>query len=106
MQGFDQDLAEELLNRALTFIEKEKERIFSSIKDLELSEDLVSFSYLNPSQILKLGENGIKSRDDLAELDTFELIEKLDEGKELSEEEAGKIIMAAREHWFKDDEEK
>ena len=106
LQGFDQDLAEELKNRALSFLEKEKERISSSIKNLNLSEDLVSFAYLTPNQILKLGENGIKSKDDLAELDTFELIEKLEEEKELSEDEAGKIIMAAREHWFKDDEEK
>ena len=100
LQGFDQDLAEELKNRAVTFIEKEKKRIESAIRALKLSDDLISFSYLNPDQLLKLGQKGIKTRDDLAELDNFELIEMLENDKNLSEDDAGKIIMAARAHWF------
>ncbi|MEE9300005.1 MAG: hypothetical protein V3V17_02625, partial [Alphaproteobacteria bacterium] len=51
----------------------------------------------------KLGENGILTRDDLADLASDELIELLD-GDALSEDEANTIIMAARAHWFAEEE--
>ena len=54
--------------------------------------------------ILKLAENGVKTLDDLADLAADELIEIL--GKDIiTEVEANRVIMAAREHWFKDEEQ-
>jgi N utilization substance protein A len=58
---------------------------------------------LNANMLVKLGENGIKTRDDLADLASDELVEMLgDEAP--SEDEAGQIIMAARAHWFEGEE--
>ena len=51
-----------------------------------------------------LGENGIKSLDDLGDLASDELLEILS-SSELTPEEGDKIIMAARAHWFQDDNE-
>ena len=51
-----------------------------------------------------MGENGIKNKEDLANLDSSELYEILSNDGIESEEEAGKIIMSARAHWFEDDE--
>ena len=105
LQGFDDDIAEELKNRAISFVEKEKKNMMAAIKKLGLSEDLVNFEDLNSSQIIKLGENGIKCKEDLANLDSSELYEFLGEDGIKNEEEAGKIIMSARAHWFVEDVE-
>jgi N utilization substance protein A len=49
--------------------------------------------------LVALGEKGVKSRDDLADLASDELLEILP-AKSLGEEQANAIIMAARAHWF------
>ena len=100
LQGFDTDIAEELKDRAVSFVEKEKKNMMAAIKKLGLSEDLVNFEHLNSTQIIKLGENGIKCKEDLANLDSAELFDFLGEEGIKNEEEAGKIIMSARAHWF------
>ena len=48
----------------------------------------------------KLAEQGIKSRDDLADL----AVDELSEMTGLDEEKAKKLIMAARAHWFESKE--
>ena len=58
---------------------------------------------LTPAMLVALGEGGIKTLDDLAGLASDELQEMLP-GEELDEEEANAIIMAARAHWFGDEE--
>ena len=47
--------------------------------------------------------NEIKTLDDLADLAADELIEILGENS-VTQVEANRIIMAAREHWFADEE--
>jgi len=49
--------------------------------------------------LIALGEKGVKTLDDLADLAADELIEILGP-KALTEEQANAIIMAARAHWF------
>ena len=50
-----------------------------------------------------LGENGVKTRDDLADLAGDELVEIV--GNEVPNlDRANEIIMAARAHWFADEE--
>ena len=53
--------------------------------------------------ILTLAENKILCLDDLAELDSEELLELLGE-HDIEDEAAGDIIMAARAHWFADED--
>jgi N utilization substance protein A len=49
--------------------------------------------------LVALGEKGVKTLDDLADLAGDELIDIV--GKdEMSEETANAVIMKAREHWF------
>ncbi len=52
-----------------------------------------------------LGEKGVKTLDDLADLAGDELIEMVGADK-LTEEEANAIIMAARAHWFEGEDGK
>ena len=54
--------------------------------------------------LVALGENEIKTLDDFADLAGDELLELLG-GFGLGEPEANEMIMAARAHWFDDEEE-
>jgi len=104
IQGFDEGVATELTNRAIEFVEAETARIEAELSKLKVADDLMSFEYLSMAMILKLATNGILTRDDLAELDSEELVEFLKEDGIDDETVAGDIIMAARAHWFADDE--
>ena len=53
--------------------------------------------------LIKLGNADIKTRDNLADLSGDELRDVLGE-KAPSIEEINKIIMKAREHWFKEED--
>ena len=103
IEGFDEDVAEELINRAKAWLEAQAEDLKKKQKELNLSDDLVSFKGLSPDLIIKLGENGIKTLDDFADLATDELIELLGEGT-MKPSEAEKLIMKAREHWFAEED--
>jgi N utilization substance protein A len=99
IEGFDEDVAAELRQRALSFLEVQDERMTEKRRYLGVADDVAELSGLTPVQLVKLGEAGVKILDDLADLAGDELREIL--GKDgPSEEEANEIIMAARAHWF------
>ena len=62
----------------------------------EVSQDLRDLEGLNPQLIAKLAENGVHTRDDLADLAVDELTDITGQ----SADEAKTLIMKAREHWF------
>ena len=103
IQGFDIDIATEIHNRAVEFVDAENKRIESELVRLNVSNDLRQFEYLSLPMMLKLAENEILKLDDLAELDSEELMNLIGELGLDDEVEAGNIIMAARAHWFEDD---
>jgi N utilization substance protein A len=100
IEGFDEDLASELSNRAKNFVKLENERVEKSIKNLKVKKDLYDFADLTKQSILTLAENGILTLDDLAELDSEELFNILGKHVFANEDDAGSTIMKAREHWF------
>ena len=103
IEGFDEDVAEELKQRALNFLEEQEVHLTEKRRALGVDDAVAELSGLTPAQLVKLGENGIKLLDDLADLAADELRDIL--GKDgPSEEEANEIIMAARAHWFDGEE--
>jgi N utilization substance protein A len=103
IEGFDEEVAEELRNRAQSYLEERESELTDRRRELGVSDALAEMEQLTANMLVKLGENGIKTQDDLADLASDELVEILgDEAP--SEEEAGQIIMAARAHWFEDAE--
>ena len=62
-----------------------------------------SIGKLKQLENLNLGNNQIKTIDDLGDLASDELLEMLPDAG-LSIEDANNIIMTARAHWFEDDE--
>ena len=103
IEGFDEEVAEELRARARTFLE-EQDRQFE-VKRLELgvTEEVSKLEGLTPWMLVTLGENGVKTLDDLGDLASDELMEILGD-KAPDMEQSNAIIMAARAHWFEGEE--
>jgi len=103
IEGFDEDIATELQNRAKEFVAKRNEEFAAKSKKLKIDASLQTVQGLDQDMILTLAEKGVKNIDDLADLAADELIEMLGENT-ISETEANDIIMLAREHWFNDED--
>jgi len=103
IEGFDEELAKELKSRAMVFVKNENERVEKKLKDLKINDDLYNFEGLSKVNILKLAEHDIKTLNDLADLDSEELFNILGKFVFNNEDEAGEIIMAARQHWFNEE---
>lgn len=99
IEGFDEDVAKELQSRAQEFIAKRNKEFEEKSKSLGIDEKLQQLPGLDQDMLLTLASSGVKTIDDLADLATDELIEMLGENT-LSVQEANKVIMVAREHWF------
>ncbi|MEO0871768.1 MAG: helix-hairpin-helix domain-containing protein, partial [Pseudomonadota bacterium] len=131
IEGFDEELAEELQSRAIEAIERQEEAHRTARRELGVEDDLATMPHLSEAMLVVLGKAGIKTLDDLADLATDELIAKKREAPRrrnnadgppmrrpqreqdkggvlgeygLSEEQGNEIIMAARAHWFEDEE--
>ncbi len=104
IQGFDEEIASELQNRSVEYIERESKRINAALDEMKVSDDLRAFEYISLAMLLTLAENDIRSLDDLAGLDNEELVEFLGPHGLNDDGEAGDIIMAARAHWFEGDD--
>ncbi len=102
IEGFDEDVANELKERATTYIEEENKKLITRLTELGVAEDLINAEIegLEGKKIVTLGEKGVKTLDDLADLAGDELVELLGDGMDV--DTANKIIMAARAHWFPD----
>lgn len=103
IEGFDEALAEELQNRAKAHLLIKQDTLNKEIESLGLSDDLKNLGDIDLDLLVKLGKNNIKTRDDLADLSTDELLE-IAKGA-LKEDGANKLIMKAREHWFEEGSE-
>jgi N utilization substance protein A len=101
IEGFDEDVANELKERATAYIEEENKKLMARMAELGIAEDLVNSDIegLDPKKIIALGEKGVKTLDDLADLAGDELVELLG-NESVTLDAANKIIMAARAHWF------
>jgi N utilization substance protein A len=94
IESFDAETVNELRTRAkdalLTMEIAHEENVD------EVSQDLRTLDGLTPELIGKLADQGIHSRDDLADLAVDELTDITGQ----TEEDARALIMKAREHWF------
>ncbi|HEX2255470.1 MAG TPA: KH domain-containing protein, partial [Afifellaceae bacterium] len=132
IEGFDEELADELQSRAAEALERRDEALRQERRALGVEDALAELPHLTEAMLVTLGKAGIKTLDDLADLATDELIAKKraeprrrenspapvmrresrpeDKGGVLgeyglSEEQGNEIIMAARAHWFDDAED-
>jgi len=122
IEGFDEELAAELQNRASEALDRREEANRELRRSLGVEDALAAMPHLNEAMLVTLGKANIKTLDDLADLATDELIQKrrieprrkvvpVNEPKggilaeyNLSEEQGNEIIMAARAHWFEEED--
>lgn len=95
IEGFDEELVDELRNRAndslLTYA-----LAFGEEADSQETESLIELEGMTKEYAIKLASHGIQTVDDLAEQSVSDLLDIL----EISSEDAGKLIMNARASWF------
>ena len=99
IEGFDENVAAELQQRARVFLEEQDERNSVRRRELGVDDAVAAIEGLTTGNLVRLGEKGIKTLDDLGDLAGDELIDIL--GKDaLTADQANAVIMAARAHWF------
>ena len=103
IEGFDKDLAEELLSRASNFLKEQNAENVKIIEEKIKDQELIKLDGMNNQMLSLLAQNNILNLNDFADLATFELIDK-EEGifksLENDEETINNMIMKAREKWF------
>src|SRR5712675_1533160 len=106
IEGFDIDVATELQDRARQALERRDSEYQERYRALGVSDELTSLEGLTPGMLVTLGENGIKTLDDFADLAGDELLEMLTAsdkgGVKLELDDANAMIMAGRAHWFEE----
>ena len=96
IEGFDENIVNELRARA-------KDRLLSraiateeKLANIQPEQDLLDLEGMTKELAVELASRGVLSREDLAEQSIDDLLEIAG----MDEENAGKLIMAARAHWF------
>jgi N utilization substance protein A len=109
IEGFDVDIAAELQARARTALERRDEEYAARYQELGVTDELAAIEGLTPGMLVTLGEKGVKTLDDFADLAGDELLEMLAAsdkgGVELDVDAANVLIMATRTQlgWFDDE---
>jgi N utilization substance protein A len=107
IEGFDADIAAELQARARNALERRDREYEERRLELGVADDLAELEGLTPGILVALGEKGVKTLDDFADLAGDELLELLGTsdkgGAALDLEAANAMIMQARAHWFEDE---
>lgn len=96
IESFNAELASELQKRAKDYLAKQEQDYIEKGHAMGMSDDLLNFSFVQRPILMKLGESGIKTLNDLADLASDELVEILGEDT-MSARLAGRVIMKARE---------
>ena len=104
IEGFDEEIAGELQQRARNFLEEQNRQFEEARRSAGVSDEVAALEGLTPAMLARLGESNIKTLDDLGDLAADELMELLGDLAP-SEEEANALIMAARAHWFEGESE-
>lgn len=102
IEGFDEEIVEELRNRAKDALLTKAIASEEALDEQEPAEDLLTMEGMERRLAFQLASNGVITMEDLAELaipDLQEIVEELDD------ETAAKLIMTARAPWFEEAEE-
>src|SRR5262249_41113484 len=89
------------------FLQAQDERLGQKRRELGVSDEVAAIEGLTPGMLVALGEAGVKSLDDLADLSGDELVSRADgilRNFSLGETEANAIMMPARAHGFAEEE--
>ncbi|RIA47357.1 transcription termination factor NusA [Dichotomicrobium thermohalophilum] len=119
IEGFDEDTAQEIQDRAREYLERREAELDERRKELGVADAVAELPHLNTAMLVALGENDIKTVEDVADCAADDLLgydERTEEGRQhipgplenfdLGREEAEDLIMRARvaAGWFTEEE--
>ncbi len=96
IEDFSEDIVKELRSRARDVLLTQAIASEESLDSQLPADDLLLLEGMQPDLALALASRGVRTREDLAE----QAVDDLLDIQGLTAEEAGKLIMKAREHWF------
>ena len=109
IEGFDEDTARELQERAREYLAQQEAELDAKRKELGVEDDMKDVPGISTAILVKLGENGVKTVEDLAGCATDDLTgwtERKDgeakrepgflDGLDVSREDAEALIMQSR----------
>jgi len=99
IEGFDNEVAQELRLRARNFLAKENERLEARVVELEIEETLKALPGMTSQMAVALGEAEIKTLEDFADLASDELTRSEDgllSAFKLTEAEANEFMLRPR----------
>ena len=109
IEGFDEDTAQELQTRALNHIDEKNAQFEAQRRELGVEDEVAEVGSLTPAMLVKLGENGIKTLEDLAGCASDDLLGYVEnkgtdrvrvpgalDGFDLGADEINSVIMQAR----------
>lgn len=96
IEGFDEEIANELRNRAKDALLTQAIASEEDLSSANIADDLLSMEGMDDALALQLSKKNILSMEDLAE----QAIDELMDIEGMDEERAGKLIMTARAPWF------
>ncbi|AZL15959.1 transcription termination factor NusA [Rickettsiales endosymbiont of Stachyamoeba lipophora] len=95
IEGFDEQLAQALQERAKVYLDEQQAVMINKWKKLGVAPALAKIEGFNPQILVNMGENNIKTMQDLADLSRDEFLE-ICPNASLSDEQIDQIIMDAR----------
>jgi N utilization substance protein A len=101
IEEFDDKIVEELRSRARDVLLIRAIASEEKIDEAEPAEDLLSLDGMDRALAFVLASRGVVTREDLAE----QAVDELADVEDLDEERAATLIMAARAHWFENEEQ-
>ncbi|QKX03198.1 transcription termination/antitermination protein NusA [Wolbachia endosymbiont of Litomosoides sigmodontis] len=98
IEGFNEDIANELHNRANKYLKAENDRKIEELKSLGMEDDVINLP-LSTDDKIALREHGIKTLENIADLSNYELYSILSSSasdKENLKDKVDSMIMKAR----------
>jgi N utilization substance protein A len=96
IEEFNEDMVKELRSRARDVLLTQAIATEENLDSQLPADDLLLLEGMQPDLALALARRGVRTREDLAE----QAVDDLLDIQGLTAEEAGQLIMKAREHWF------
>jgi N utilization substance protein A len=105
IEGFDENVAVELKRRAQAFLDKREGEMDDKRRELGVEDAVAEVGGFSAAMLVALGEKGVKTLEDLADLAGDELVEILGTDA-VDEDTANAVILAARQSagWFGDED--
>lgn len=97
IEGFEEELAIELKNRAINYVNLKNEKIVKKLEELGVEQELIDILEIQPELVLKFAEYGIKTIEDLGEMSVNEF-KSLAPNSNIDDDNIKLLIKTARQH--------